>query len=112
MGNVPHEGSMIAAHVPRRGRPPLNLLGQRFGRLTVIASSPSLRYARWRCLCDCGAECVVSTQLLRMGKDGTRSCGCLRRETCRKNGHRFAEIMAERRRESADTTCTLAEVWR
>lgn len=62
------------------GRPTLNLLGHRYGRLLVIAQAPTLRYSRWRCRCDCGTEVVVSAQLLRMGTAGTRSCGCLRRE--------------------------------
>ena len=106
---------MIAAHVPRPGRPPLDLLGQRFGRLLVVARAPTLRYSRWLCRCDCGAEVVVSAQLLRMREGGTRSCGCLRREACRANGYRFAALMAERRATcapAAAATCSLAEVWR
>lgn len=62
------------------GRPTLQLVGERYGRLVVIAQAPTLRYSRWRCRCDCGAEVVVSAQLLRMGAAGTRSCGCLRVE--------------------------------
>lgn len=66
-------------------RPTLNLVGQRFGRLVVQSQAPTLRYSRWNCLCDCGAACVVSTQMLRMGERGTRSCGCLKREANRRN---------------------------
>lgn len=94
------------------GRPPLNLLGHRYGRLLVIAQAPTLRYSRWRCRCDCGAEVVVSLQLLRM-RDGTRSCGCLRREVSKRNGQAFAALMgARRRRADQDRGRTLAEVWR
>lgn len=55
----------------------LNLLGQKFYRLTVverIANGPR-GVVRWRCLCDCGVETEVRTAQLR---DGTKkSCGCL-----------------------------------
>lgn len=95
------------------GRPTLQLVGQRFGRLLVVAQAPTLRYSRWRCRCDCGAEVVVSAQLLRMGAAGTRSCGCLKRETLRKNGKAFAALMGARRPKAQhDGGRTLAEVWR
>lgn len=94
------------------GRPPLRLLGDRYGRLLVIAQAPTVRYSRWRCRCDCGAEVVVSAQLLRM-RDGTRSCGCLRREMLRRNGQAFAALMgARRRRVVNDGGRTLAEAWK
>ena len=59
----------------------LDLLGQRFGRLTAIerCEFPNLRPKwRWRCLCDCGNEVFVSTTDLNSGH--TLSCGCLRKE--------------------------------
>ena len=72
--------------------PPLDLTGQRFGRLTVAARAENgpHKKTRWRCRCDCGAEVVVGTLLLRSGR--TRSCGCLDRE-------RSAAQMAARRKE-------------
>lgn len=95
------------------GRPTLQLVGQRYGRLVVIAQAPTARYSRWRCRCDCGAEVVVSAQLLRMGAAGTRSCGCLKRETARRNGQRFAALMSARRpKRQQDGGRTLAEAWR
>lgn len=60
------------------GRPALNLIGRRFGRLTVVAQAPTLKYSRWRCVCDCGATKVVNSNSLNYGD--VRSCGCLRRE--------------------------------
>lgn len=57
-----------------------DLTGQRFGRLVVIrreGSTPQ-RLATWRCLCDCGSECVVSRTCLIRGN--TKSCGCLNSE--------------------------------
>lgn len=58
----------------------LNLVGQIFGRLTVLedAGRNSRRRVMWRCRCLCGKETTVSSGCLRTG--GTRSCGCLRRE--------------------------------
>jgi len=56
----------------------VNLLGQRFGKLTVIAESPSHilgTHWRWVCKCDCGNIKEVSSGGLRQGQ--TRSCGCL-----------------------------------
>lgn len=63
----------------------LNLIGQRFGRLTVIESAPNKgRRTQWKCVCDCGNEYIALTDSLRSGK--LQSCGCLRTETARKNG--------------------------
>jgi hypothetical protein len=63
----------------KTGRKPLDLTGQRFGRLLVGERAPDRHgHSRkaWRCLCDCGAEAVVTTTALRSGN--TRSCGCAR----------------------------------
>ena len=58
----------------------INLLGATFGRLTVVARAQNTdRAVMWLCACECGAEAIVRSQLLRLGK--TKSCGCLRRET-------------------------------
>lgn len=58
---------------------PVDLTGQRFGRL--IAKSPvDVRngHAFWVCECECGNEIVTSANSLRRGR--TQSCGCIRRE--------------------------------
>ena len=54
-----------------------NLIGQRFGKLTVLEKTEkkSFSYYIQKCLCDCGNICEVSTNNLTMGK--TTSCGCL-----------------------------------
>lgn len=57
------------------------LIGQRFGRLIVVADSGLRTRANnrlWYCRCDCGQLTTVSRGNLEYGK--TRSCGCLRRE--------------------------------
>lgn len=61
------------------GRPArrINLKGRRFGRLVVVGFSHSIKWGTcWKCRCDCGNECTVSSKNLR--KLRQRSCGCLR----------------------------------
>lgn len=58
-----------------------NMLGRRFGRLTVVrrhVTPGSQRQARWHCVCDCGGETISSGGHLRSGH--AASCGCIRRE--------------------------------
>ncbi len=59
---------------------PLNLVGQRFERLVVLAQKGRTKHGNliWRCKCDCGQEIEVAGGKLRSGH--TRSCGCLLRE--------------------------------
>lgn len=53
-----------------------DLSGQRFGKLTVLSFDSVKRgRAHFKCICDCGTECVKMGWLLSSGK--TRSCGCL-----------------------------------
>ncbi len=61
------------------GMPKLaDLSGRRFGRLVAIERvGTRLGHPEWRCRCDCGSECVVTSNALRKN---TQSCGCLRRE--------------------------------
>ena len=41
----------------------LDLTGQRFGKLTVLAPAENIgSLTAWRCLCDCGQETVASTK--------------------------------------------------
>lgn len=58
----------------------IDLTGQRYGRLVVLAQEPETRKGvlRWHVLCDCGTRTSVTSARLRYGI--TRSCGCLRRE--------------------------------
>ena len=56
-------------------RKKLDLTGQRFGKLTVLAPAENLgSLTAWRCRCDCGQETVVLTKRLRDGH--WTSCGC------------------------------------
>lgn len=59
----------------------IDLVGQVFGRLTVIKEAEqqtkSGQYA-WVCKCSCGGDAVVAGHDLRKGH--TQSCGCLQKE--------------------------------
>ena len=56
-------------------RKKLDLTGQRFGKLIVLAPAENIgTRTAWLCRCDCGRETAVTTLRLR---DGRRtSCGC------------------------------------
>ncbi len=58
----------------------VNLLGQRFSRLTVVRQGEGRQGGRvvWVCRCDCGAFTTVTSCNLRAGN--TTSCGCYRLE--------------------------------
>ena len=55
-----------------------DLIGQRFGKLTVVdkLGKNYRRAMMWLCRCDCGAMTKATTTTLRNGH--VRSCGCLR----------------------------------
>lgn len=57
-----------------------HLVGQRFGKLVVEASTNERKNGSivWKCKCDCGNIKYVPTHLLTSGH--TQSCGCLIRE--------------------------------
>lgn len=59
-----------------------DLVGHRNGRLVAVALDrvrESDGRAMWLCKCDCGGEKVVQSNNLTR-RNGTKSCGCLRRE--------------------------------
>lgn len=84
----------------------INLIGQRFGRLSVIGEGPttSTQKRTWYCVCDCGnikKKPVVGYDL-KSGR--VRSCGCLyvesnkgRNKTHGKTGVRLYRIWASMR---------------
>ena len=72
-------------------RPIIDLTGQRFGKLVVIAMNrkhTDSHIIQWECQCDCGCTTFVERKALRSGM--TKSCGCLYRahwkRFARKNG--------------------------
>jgi hypothetical protein len=72
-----------------------NLIGQQFGRLTVLSrasNNEATNNTRWNCVCDCGAEKVIFAVSLKDGS--TQSCGCLRQEKMSALGSRTKHGMA------------------
>lgn len=75
----------IFTRLRRLKKPAINILGQRFGRLTPIGLLGSvIKITFWLCRCDCGEFAIIRGSKLRNGH--TRSCGCLRQER-RKTGN-------------------------
>lgn len=66
-------GSSLRNHTPRCDVC-ADLTGKTVGRLYVVGR---LESGRWRCICDCGNETIVTAASLR-GNRATRSCGCLK----------------------------------
>ena len=85
----------------------LDLVGQRFGRLTVTEDS-GLRNSegviRWLCGCDCGGEILATRRQLVSGN--VQSCGCVPKQRASKGqaedltGRQFGELTALRRVEN------------
>lgn len=64
----------------------IDLLGQRFGRLTVIEETNQRANGSilWKCRCDCGNTVLVRSNHLRRG--GVLSCGCYNRDIITSHG--------------------------
>jgi hypothetical protein len=62
-----------------RGRAAIDLVGERFGELIVLARAGSnrARASLWECQCDCGKKKTINRTSLVSGH--TKSCGCLHR---------------------------------
>ena len=58
----------------------LNLVGKIYGRLKVLKYNHTDKSSKavWLCICECGNEHLVSTDLLNRGN--LKSCGCLRKD--------------------------------
>ena len=75
-----------------------NLIGNKYGKLTVVARATNTDYGRcrWWCVCDCGIskKNPVTSYDLERGK--VRSCGCLYKESNKgrneKHGHSGSRI--------------------
>lgn len=85
-----------------------DLVGLKFGSLTVLERLPERedRYWLWRCRCDCGGEICVNTKRLIRGT--ITNCGCIPKQTARNGskaenleGRRFGRLTVIHRVESA-----------
>ena len=71
----------------------LDLTGQHFGLLTVVARAENdIRgQTRWFCQCDCGKTKIIAGNSLRRGV--SRSCGCRERLSVDLVGQRFGRLI-------------------
>ena len=71
--------------------PRLNLLGKKYGRLTVIADPGNTKHqkSKWICVCSCGNTCIVRGGDLQ--SRNTQSCGCLKIERIRERSNKTLE---------------------
>ena len=89
IGNLTSGKSKSCGHL--KLNPSNDLVGQVFGRLSVISWIPhdpskvKFRGSRWLCRCDCGTEVIKRTNELTSGN--TKSCGCLNDESRKIIGH-------------------------
>ena len=79
------------------------MLGKIAGRLLVLDREANNKrgQARWRCVCECGNECVVLGSNLRNGN--TVSCGCFRQEIFERQHERSLKHGYNRRGKTSKT---------
>lgn len=74
-----------------------NLIGQHFGKLTVVAKAPNKNgRTAWYCQCDCGNSDLVIVQGKLLKNGGVKSCGCLTHEPSNiydLTGQRFGKLV-------------------
>lgn len=77
-----------------------DLIGQKFGKLTVIdrLDESSTPYQMWLCRCDCGGVTKADTKSLKRGT--IKNCGCIPKSSARKGqkaedltGRRFGKLV-------------------
>lgn len=62
----------------------INITGDRYGMLTAVVFVERKNcHNFWLCKCDCGVECVKTSNALRSGR--VKSCGCSRGEFVRQS---------------------------
>lgn len=88
---------------------PLNLIGRRFGKLTVVRRGPRVHYGHdqwsWICRCDCGREETYPQQrLTTQRKTAVRACSVCAAPKCIICG---APILDRLRTSSTCSTCLL-----
>lgn len=78
-GSVNSCGCLLGKHSIKKE------LGNKYGRLTVIAESDVREFGSvcWVCVCECGNEVIVAGDSLRSGQ--TQSCGCLAADKSRES---------------------------
>jgi hypothetical protein len=62
----------------------MDLIGRKFGKLTVVEQAKRKGYVL--CKCDCGNTKEIRADSLTKKKQPTRSCGCIQRARASENG--------------------------
>lgn len=75
----------------------IDLTGLKFNYLTVIErvyDDTNKKIVKWKCICDCGNECIVSGSNLKNGH--TKSCGCFITQANKINAqHRIDDLTGQ-----------------
>lgn len=73
-----------------------DLVGQKFGRLTVVSKGDVVKQKRtWNCKCDCGNDVIATTGSLNAGTK--KSCGCMHRDSAKRAGKaRFIDLTGQK----------------
>jgi len=98
-----------------------NLIGQVFGRLTVISLEKRIKKGKhyqhyWLCKCECGNDKIVESHSLLY--DNTKSCGCLMKERVRESnfinltGQRFGRLLVINEVPTPDNVKTKRTHWK
>ena len=75
----------------------IDLVGQRFGNLTVLLKDESYvkpsgqKITMWKCMCDCGNTISIRSEYLRNGSK--TSCGCVEKQQRNIIGQRFGRLV-------------------
>lgn len=85
-----------------------NLVGEKFGKLTVLEyyGKNEKGYHLWKCKCDCGNYAIVNNKSIKNGH--TKSCGCIHRAkdlTGKKFGNLTVVKKVERKNRSNQWLC-------
>lgn len=89
-----------------------NLLGEKYGRLTVVSETKERKnnFVVWECVCDCGNICYVTSVDLKHGR--VKSCGCLTHESKSEDltGKRFERLLVVSKIEGKKTK-NRSQIW-
>lgn len=89
----------------------IDLAGQEYGRLTVIARAPNIRVrTAWLCKCSCGNTVVVTGNDLRRGK--TKSCGCYGNEVRASRATKAGLARGEQMKKHGRAGSRLYAIWK
>lgn len=74
----PHMTCNECANKRRSENNRINVIGNKYGRLTIVEIIPNTKPTKVKCVCDCGNEHIGDQADIISGH--TQSCGCLQKE--------------------------------